>query len=67
MSETVLKSALRRFVFNELTMNANIALMTPRAFRQFENAIDKTVRDMSKELRKRGVTIINDERKNHAQ
>lgn len=67
MSETVLKSALRRFVFNELTMNANLTVMTPRAFHHFENAIDKTVRDMSRELRKRGVTIINDERKNHAQ
>lgn len=67
MSEPVLKSALRRFVFNELLMNAQFTVMTPRAFRQFENMIDKTVRDMSKELKKRGVTIINDERKNHAQ
>lgn len=62
MSESVTKSSIKRFVFNEFTRNAQFITMTPRAANQFNEAVEKTVRDMIKVIRSRGVEVIDDDK-----
>jgi hypothetical protein len=62
MSESVTKSSIKRFVFNEFTRNAQFMTMTPRMANQFNEAVEKTVRDMTKVIEARGVKVIDDER-----
>jgi hypothetical protein len=64
MAESVTKSAIKRFVFNEFTSNAQFMVMTPRMASQFNEAVEKTVQDMTKVIEARGVTVIDDERGN---
>jgi citrate lyase gamma subunit len=64
MSESVTKSSIKRFVFNEFTRNAQFITMTPRMANQFNEAVEKTVRDMTKAIEARGVKVIDDERNN---
>jgi hypothetical protein len=64
MSESVTKSSIKRFVFNEFTNNAQFMTITPRMANQLNEAIEKTVRDMTKVIEARGVKVIDDERSN---
>lgn len=55
------KSAIRKFVLDEMNLHAKVIVVHPNKFNEWRRAMEKTINDMIKMLEDRGVTVVNDE------